>query len=435
MIGRLASDAAGMNFGRDVIAIVIILPVLACVATTSSPALAQALSAQASVATQSASTPDFWHRDRLSGEWMGLRNRLANEGISIGLSLALDGFDNFLGGKKSGQTGASTVDVSADINTKELFGLNGGNFHIDLENHAGGNPSRTLVGDLQVFDRLSFRSYLQIFELWYQQKFFGGKLSIKIGKADANRDFAVVSNGQMFLNSSAQLAPTLFVLPTTPAPMAGISVFYRPNPILYVNLGIYNANRGDDYLIFVGNPQDYQPTSGGVLAIGESGLTWSHLLRLGYEGDFRLGVWGHTGKFSKLNGGFRYGAEGFYSILDQTLWKPPAARDSQRGVRAFVEYGHTERSVAAIYQHLGGGISWTGPFPSRPDDIIGFDPQCAFLSPDADFPHSYELALEAFYRANLTGWLNFEPDLQYIVNPGGRYANALVATLRAEVVF
>ena len=46
-----------------------------------------------------------------------------------------------------------------------------------------------------------------------------------------------------------------------------------------------------------------------------------------------------------------------------------------------------------------------------------------------------ELAVEGFYRLELTRWARFTPDLQYIVNPGGKYSNPLVATLRLMVHF
>jgi carbohydrate-selective porin OprB len=45
------------------------------------------------------------------------------------------------------------------------------------------------------------------------------------------------------------------------------------------------------------------------------------------------------------------------------------------------------------------------------------------------------LAIEAFYRLQITGWAMIMPDLQYVVHPGGRYPNALVGTLRLIVDF
>ena len=49
----------------------------------------------------------------------------------------------------------------------------------------------------------------------------------------------------------------------------------------------------------------------------------------------------------------------------------------------------------------------------------------------------YEALLEVTYQANLAPWLSVQPDLQYIVHPGGspRYGNALVLGTRAVLTF
>jgi porin len=77
----------------------------------------------------------------------------------------------------------------------------------------------------------------------------------------------------------------------------------------------------------------------------------------------------------------------------------------------------------------------TGPIPTRPADIFGVAASNAGLSGDAGFSANYELAIEGFYRAFLTPWLFIQPDLQYIINPGGIHPNALVGTVRVELDF
>ena len=55
-------------------------------------------------------------------------------------------------------------------------------------------------------------------------------------------------------------------------------------------------------------------------------------------------------------------------------------------------------------------------------------------APGAGFADDYELALECFHAFHANNWLVIQPDVQYIVNPGGMgLNNALVATLRAVV--
>jgi porin len=291
------------------------------------------------------------------------------------------------------------------------------------------------VGDLQIFGKLNAPPYLQLFEFWYQQELFDGKLRLKVGKADANSEFSVIDNGLPFLNSSTQVSPTVFLLPTTPDPMPGAAVFLGPNESWYASFAAYYANQSVGFGNFVGHPQNAQLSESGAFLIGEAGLRWRQAPWLGEEGNLKLGAWGHTGTFSELDGSEQRGVYGFYAILDQTLWQPAAEWGGDRGLRIFLEYGRTQRSVNPIDEHIGGGATWTGPAVSRPDDIAGFCLQYAHMSPEAGLPEAYELALEVFYRLPITRGVTFMPDLQYIVQPGGQYPDALVGTLRFTVDF
>jgi carbohydrate-selective porin OprB len=139
----------------------------------------------------------------------------------------LEGFKNFHGGIRTTPiVGTSTFDLSLGLDTENLFNWKGGKFYITSEDHAGRNPSQVLVGDLQIFDKLNATSYLQVFEMWYQQQLLNNKLRLKIGKVDANTEFSVIDNGLPFINSSTQVSPTVFLFPTTPDPMPSVNVFF-----------------------------------------------------------------------------------------------------------------------------------------------------------------------------------------------------------------
>ena len=49
----------------------------------------------------------------------------------------------------------------------------------------------------------------------------------------------------------------------------------------------------------------------------------------------------------------------------------------------------------------------------------------------------YEDIFEVTYQANIAPWLSVQPDLQYIIHPGGssRYDDALVIGARTVVTF
>jgi len=359
--------------------------------------------------------------------WAG---QLVKPGITIGADEVLEGFMNFVGGKSTGAVCASTFDLNLTLDTKKAFGWHDGTFYMDFEDHAGQNPTTALVGDLQVFDKLNSAPYFQLFEIWYQQKLSSDRVRLKIGKVDANTEFSVITNGLPFLNSSAQVSPTIFVFPTTPAPMPSLNLFFTPNESHYIGFGAYYANRSVTFGNFYGEPQDIQPTSNGTFLIGEAGVLWRRSRSSAYSNNLKLGIWGHTGTFTRFSGSPQQGTYGYYLILNQTLWQPAGEPDNGRGLRGFIEYGYTQGSVNVIDWHTGVGITWTGPSAARSADIIGFSPQYAHISPQAGLPDSYELALEMFYIRPITSSIDFMPDLQYIINPGGQYPNALVGTLR-----
>jgi porin len=361
--------------------------------------------------------------DAATRNWQTLQDRLQLSGISLGLNWVMEGFENFRGGKRTNVVAASTLDLNLALDTDRLLELPGGEFYVDVEDHAGRNPSEVLTGDLQVFDKLNYTPYLQVFEMWYQQKLFDGAVRVKLGKVDANSEFSVITNGLPFINSSTQVSPTVFVFPTTPDPMPSADLFLTRS-IFYLSFGTFYSNSSSRFLDITGSPYAIQPISNGAFLIAETGLQWNHLPLLEMSGDLRSGVWAQTGKFKQFNGEPQNGADGVYAIFDQALWNPPSGGGHTRGLRMFLEYGQTQSSVAPIYQHFGGGVTESGLLWERPNDVVGVSPELARISSGMKTPYSYELALESFYNLRLTSWAAVQPDLQLIINPGGTYPDA-----------
>ncbi len=376
--------------------------------------------------------PDFG--SDATGGWAGTRGSLQRAGITINAQWVLEGFWNLQGGLRTGTDWATTFDLNAALDTEQAFHWRGGELYVDLEDHSGRDPGTDLTGDLQGFDRLNSSDYLQIYECWYQQALPGGWLTLKAGKWDANDDFSVITNGLLFFNASDHVTPTLLPFPTTPDPMPGAAVDLTPGSLWYADFGAFDANRSDHFGDLYGNPQDVQPTATGTLLIGETGLRWGSDPQA-LDGDLKLGAWGHTGTFRRLDGGSQTGAMGCYAILDETLWRPSAdaGADPGRGLRAFLAPGWTEAAVATLDRESSAGLTWTGPSAARPRDVLGWGADLAHIPAAAAPAQPYELAWEAFYQLQATAWAAFTPDLQYIVHPGGRTNGALVASLDATL--
>jgi len=112
----------------------------------------------------------------------------------------------------------------------------------------------------------------------------------------------------------------------------------------------------------------------------------------------------------------------FYNF-DQYLWQP--AGDPKRGIGVFFTFGATDGNPNPIKYSYNMGIGGNGVVPGRPNDNFGvgwartefssnFVP---FLRQRLDLGLDHEDAVEMYYSAALTPWLNATVDLQ-VVNPG-----------------
>lgn len=354
---------------------------------------------------------------------------LIDNGVTSGLTEALEGYNNFHGGIKTGTAYASTFDANVNFDLEKLIGLKGASFYADFEYHSGDNPTQKLTGDFQVFDKHNSFPFAQMLELWYQQQLFSNKLRIKIGKIDANTEFSVIDNGLEFINSSTQVTPTLIVFPTFPDPVPAINIFFNPDKLFYTNLAIDDANQKAKFLNFYGDPVSVQPTTNGILILSESGLTWNHLFGIEKDGNLKLGLWTHTGTFQDFKELPQQSTHGLYVIFNQTLWQPDFTNNPARGIRMFVECAFTDSTVAPIYAHYGAGMVWQGMWPARPNDAVGITAHYTPLSPGIQSPVRAETNIETFYKLNINNWVSLKTDWQYIVHPGGIYRNAVVGMM------
>lgn len=362
-------------------------------------------------------------------------NKLKNKGITFGTTGSLEGYYNFTGGIRTGSAFAALLDANMNLDLEKLIGLKRGTFYIDFEYHGGDNPTSKLTGDLQVFDKNNADPFFETLELWYQQILFHNKLRVKVGKIDANTEFSVIDNGLDFINSPTQVTPAFPVFPTFPDPMPGITLFFNPNHLFFADFALYDANQSEHFLNFYGDPSSAQLTKHGQLFIVETGLTWDNLPLLGHNGNFKIGLWQHNGHFADLFGNQIHGLAGIYLIYDQTLWESTSKLNKGQGVRMFLEYGFTDSRISPVFRHYGGGIVWTAPTASRPDDELGLSVQTADISSGLRVPEKYELNFETYYQFALTNGINLKPDLQYIIHPGGIYHNALIGTFMLNFAF
>ena len=371
------------------------------------------------------------------GDWGGVRSRLVGQGLTVAAAVYYDNSKNFQGGLSTSRDASREFfDLDVTFTTDQALHWHGGTFFLNFLDHQGGDGSVALTGDVQGFDNQDGPRGDQIYQAYFQQLLADDTLRLKVGRIDATTDFAFVANGAAFLGSSFGYSPAITAFPTYPDPAVGAALFWTPDDHFYATGGVDDANRSDRAGILDGSPYAVRPTTGGVFLIAELGGKWTVGPDL-LAGRLGVGGYHHTGQFRRFDGADQGGASGTYAVLDQSLWQP-AGGAAGTGVGLFAQYGLADPKVSLVEQHVGRGLQWTGPLPvpSRAADVTGVGLSYVQLSTRASLPRHHEVEVEGFYKVQVTPWFNLQPDVQYLLSPGGRAGrDAVVATVRGELDF
>lgn len=407
-------------------------------------------------------------RDRLTGDWWGVRSRLEQAGLTIGGEYIAEYTSVLDGGRNNRGSFRNQLTLDAELDLESAFGVAGGTAfvqYLSVNANTGGSVD---AGDIQFFSNIEYdRSLDIIYELWYEQSLFDDRLRLKVGKVEANNEFNYVDAAVEFANSSAGFSPTIFAFPSLPDPATSINVFGTVVDDEGFNLtlgyglydgaaavdGVRTGTRGPSTFFSDDRSDDY-------FHIWQADFSWEAILSEGSllkDGRVSLGGWYHDGEFDRFDGGTEDGTAGLF-VTGEIRWfdpdrvmteagssEAPAHSASQaggdapdRGVYLFAQYGWADDDVSEVAQHFAGGVVWRGPYASRPDDSCGIYASLADLSgsPAAGFDND-EFVVDVYYRLQLTPAVYMQPEFQYIVNPSGDAAidDAVVVGVRIGVAF
>ena len=366
------------------------------------------------------------------GQSATILEALSRRGITLDISVIGDHSIVLEGGRHPrGSADRVLTQAGLIVDTEKALGLTGGTFAINYLGFHGEDGSID-TGDTQVYSNIDAAPFNALYSLWYQQDLFDDQLAIKFGKMDANSDFAYVRNGTAFINSSPGFSPTIVGFPSYPSPSTAVNVFWRDDRGPYIGAGIYDGATQNGLNTGTRGPATLFGSPNATFYIGELGTRYL----IGHEpGRIGVGYWHHSGRFTDFATGRARRADGSYLVWDQGVYSNP---DNMTAVGVFVQYARTDDRISAIDTHVAGGAEFTGLLDGRPKDISGLMASYVSFS-DAhgtQFVADYELAVEAFYGIRLVPWFEIKPDIQYIINPGGRGVDdALVGTLRARLAF
>jgi carbohydrate-selective porin OprB len=345
-----------------------------------------------------------------------------SKGVEVHASLKAEASSNFHSGfSGDGTDYRGLVETTMGIDMQKAIGWSGAQVQASFHDYFGSNATERLMGDTQGFSNIDTYPMNRIYELWFQQSLAHSKLRIKLGRIDANTEFAYVENATEFLNSSMGFSPTILDMHTYPNPRLGAVVAFAPGKFLSVSAAIFRC----------------MPS--GSMVLGEAGTRWKISSRAS-AGRLAVGFWIHPHTLDGFHGTQTFGVHGFYAVLEQTLWKRASEiDDDSRGIRAFAQWGDSNPWFNGITRHVGTGFEWTGAFSQRPADVVGLGFTRVRLGEDSDRDVSTgrERSIETFYKVPVRSWLSFTPDFQWIVNPSGSLERprALAGTMRMVISF
>jgi len=386
--------------------------------------------------------------DRLTGNWGGSRDSLEESGLSVSAENVFEYSGVIEGGLNQTDSDRNLFTAELELDAEVLFGLNGGTFFAQFLSVTAERGGSSDAGDLQGYTNIENEGSLDtLYELWYQQVLLDGRVRAKVGKVDANSEFAYVaplkevSAACEFTHSSAGFQPTIAGFPSYPDPAMSVNLFAAPyvddSVQLTLAYGLYDGAAGVDG-VSTGSrgPSSFfsDKRSDDYFHISEGQLAWKETGSLP-GGSLSIGGWLHTGDWDRFDGGVEDTTAGWYATIQQQLTAPDA-EDADHGLYLFGQYGYGDDSVVEVGQVFSAGALQNGLGRFRPDDLLGIYASFADLSdaPAAGFQRD-ELAIEALYRFMITPAISMQPGVQYIVNPSGDPSvdDALIGQLRFNV--
>jgi porin len=410
---------------------------------------------------------DLWTRDKLTGDWGGVRTALSKRGFDITINYVGETLGMLSGGFRQGADYEHRIELSIDTDLDKLLGWSGATAHTTFYQigHANGLPAAEFVGSIADPSNIEALPSTRLFTAWFQKNFFDDKVSLRLGQIAADDEFLISPTASNLINSTFGYATILAANqlqggPVYPLATPGVRLQLKPTEEIAILSAVFSgAPAGANC---VGLPQACNPygttfsTSGGALFMEELqyGINQAKDAK-GMPGIYKLGGWYATTSFADLHFGLdatmmqvslaspasafplmHQGNWGIYGVADQMIWR---AQKGPQSLNAFLRAGASPSDRNLVMSYIDGGLGLKAPLPGRDDDVLTFGFAYSKISQDAAaldrdtqlftgafFPvRDQEVVLELDYSLQLAPWWMIQADLQEILHPGGNVPDPL----------
>jgi porin len=425
---------------------------------------------------------EWWEQgDAFSGDWWGVRNLIEDRGVSFSLTYTNNIAGNVVGGKQRSATYTDNIGFGIEFDFEKLIGWNGATFTVSALNRSGQSLSQIAIGNQFTVQQVYGNQTIMYYALAFEQQLLDDRLSIKIGRMAAGDEFASSPFYWLYMNNgidgNPQSLPVNTQFSTYPSATWGARLRIDPTPEFNAMAGVYQTSprygfRSDHGLNMGFTDED------GVILISQVGWTPELFKRevpvdTAPTADAKSTVDGKSdaksfkesvpGEMKGLPGHYWFGAYfspwdyaqfgstetatnsyGFYWHADQMVFQESPGSDQGLTLWSAVVLS-PQQNIAKLPFQVNGGMTYQGLIPTREADqtIFGVvygqfsDDYAAVTEATAGGHPDYELVFEWGYRVQLSKFLYVQPNVQYVINPGGAYniPNALVLGAQCSVTF
>jgi len=396
----------------------------------------------------------------MSGDWGGFRKQLGDDGFTISPSFTSANMGNPVGGMRQAFTADGVFNVQLDFDLEKMSDgdVTGLLIHTNALYIYGQDLSQQYIGDFSIVSPISAYNTVRLQELWLQKSFLDDRLMLRAGNLAIDNDFFVSSSSSLYLNSMicTMITPIAINAPNTPAyPIAspGVRLQFLPTPETYVMTGVYGMDNSSNQATNNRYGTRFALTaSSGMLVMTEAGYLLNQEPKdKGLQGTYRIGSFVHTANYDTWGsqaqnalgaGPLKSGGSNFgvYGLAEQQLY----AHNAQ-SISVFMGGGGAPSNISFLAWSMEGGFNFEGFVPGRDHDVAGISFARSSVSSNlsnaavslGSAPLTVQTVMEATYRAQITPWWSFQPDFQYIANPGAAHAspNAVVLGMSTSIAF
>jgi porin len=362
-------------------------------------------------------------QEYLTGGWGGYREKLKNKGIDIFGYYETTVLGNPIGGRSKGSTYAGLLDLFINLDLEKLIGIKGSSFRISGSWSSGKSLTGDFIGNYFDVSGTFSGDAVRLYQLYFEQSLFDDTLNVALGRIATGDDFMTSSIFYDFVSLAFDQNPVsiFFNIPTfTADPVSTWGARARVSPIreFYAMLGVYDSNPDTGK---IGFRNINLAITGEAFLIGEIGffLNSDHNSN-GLPGSYKLGGYCDTSKFSTLSDPDlkSRGNYGFYLIMEQMIYRE-SGEGSDQGLKPFLTFTLAPSDDINTFPYFfSTGLAYKGLFRGRGDDTTSFGLAYGNVSKEIR-GQDFEMLMELTHLFAITPWLSVQPDIQYVIHPGG----------------